>query len=597
MIDNIMIEPMLTSKRKFGLATIILLPFLLLGILWLFPTLDKNLWGPLWNTRLANYYLSMLAGFMALVAALFTAITLSRSQTTRNIFLSFGFFSFGFLFLVSSASTPSIISDSPSNLAFIWALYISYPLAGIFFALSGIYWSPAKSRWIVKRRHILGVSLALSLILFTVGAYLYPVIIQELRPYGKTSQIILSAIAFLTLTWAAWRTHTSEWEKDRRVARRLIVAMGLLASIQALFTWETFGYAGWLLYLPLTILALAFALSAILTRFKDANDVPLAYYFAALGSIIIAALSLASAELAWYLLTNGPGIHRTLLIPLSLLEGALSFLLLFAIVLYLNRLIVERTQALRREQGKRNELTQLIVHDLKSPLTVILSGMDLLSKESLGELTETQKSLLVNLEQSGQGILRLINDLLDVERLEEGALHLNKTAINLTRLLEDQVESFQILAGTHKQKLSLTIDTSLPDIRVDKRLFNRILDNLISNALKFTPEGGEIRVNAAANGDTLDIWVADSGPGVPDSEREQLFEKFAQMKGHERRGAGLGLTFCRMVAEAHKGTLTIEDGQLGGALFRISLPYDEVVVIDEGLTLQQFSDLVLDAAK
>jgi signal transduction histidine kinase len=592
-----MIEPILTSKRKFTLTAIILLPFLLLGILWLFPTLDKNLWGPLWNTRLANYYLSMLAGFMALVAALFTAITLSRSQTTRNIFLSFGFFAFGFLFLVSSASTPSIISDSPSNLAFIWALYISYPLAGIFFALSGIYWSPAKSRWIIERRHILGVSLALSLILFTVGAYLYPQIIETLRPYGKISQIILSIIAFLTLTWAAWRTHRSQWEKDRHVARRLIVAMGLLASIQALFTWETFGYVGWLLYLPLTILALAFALSAILTRFKDTNDVPLAYYFAALGSILTAALSLASAELAWYLLTNGPGIHRTLLIPLSLLEGALSFLLLFAIVLYLNRLIVERTQALRREQHKRNELTQLIVHDLKSPLTVILSGMDLLSKESLGELTEAQKRLLVNLEQSGQGILRLINDLLDVERLEEGALFPNKTIFNLTHLLENRVERFQVLAGTHKQTLSLTMDASLPDIRVDKRLFSRVLDNLISNALKFAPEGGEIQVNATANGESVDIWVADNGPGIPDSEREQIFEKFAQMKGHERRGSGLGLTFCRMVTEAHKGTLTIEDSPLGGALFRISLPYDEVVVVDENLTLQEFSDLILDAAK
>ena len=534
---------------------------------------------------------------MALVAAFFTAVTPNGGQTTRNIFLSYGFFSFSFLFLVSSASTPTIILDSTSSLAFIWALYISYPLAGIFFVLSGIHWPPAKSRWIIERRHVLGISLSLALILFTFAAYAYSGILEAVWSYGKTSQITLSAIAFLTLSWAAWRTHKSQWETDRRVARRLMVAMGLLATTQAVFTWGTFGHVGWLLYLPLTVLALAFALSAILTRFKDANDVPLAYYFAALGSILIAALSLASAEAAWYILTNGPGIHRALLIPLSLLEGALSFLLLFAIVLYLNRLIVERTQALRQEQGKRSELTQLIVHDLKSPLTVILSGMDLLSKESLGELTETQKRLLINLEQSGQGILRLINDLLDVERLEEGALFPNKTAINLARLLENRVERFQVLAGVHKQTLSLTMDSSLPEIRVDKRLFSRVLDNLISNALKFTPEGGEIRVKAAANGNSVDIWVADNGPGVPDSAREKIFEKFAQIKGHERRGAGLGLTFCRMVAEAHKGTLTIEDSPLGGALFHVSLPYDEVVVVDEGLTLEEVSHLRLEAAR
>ena len=589
-----MIEPMLTSKRKFTLAAIILLPFLLLGILWLFPTLDKNLW--VWNTRLANYYLGMLTSFMALVAALFTAVTLNHSQTTRNIFLSFGFFSFGSLFLLSSASTPSIILDTPSNLAFIWALYLSYPLAGIFFVLSGVYWSPAKSRWIIKRRHTLGASLFLVLILFAFAAYSYSEILEELRPYGKISQIILSATAFFTLSWAAWRTHMSQWEANRRVARRLIVAIGLMASIQTLFIWGNFGYTSWLLYLPLTILALIFALSAILTRFKAANDVPLAYYFAALGSILIAALSLASAETAWFVLTNGSGIHRALLIPLSLLEGALSFIFLFAIVLYLNRLIVDRTQAYRREQSKRNELTQLIVHDLKSPLTVILSGMDLLNSENLGELTETQKRLLVNLEQSGQGILRLINDLLDVERLEGGALYPNKTTVNLTHLLESRVEHFQIIAGTHKQTLSLTMAAPLPNIRVDKRLFSRVLDNLISNALKFTPEGGEIQVSAAVNGGSLNICIADSGPGVPEADREQIFEKFAQMRGHERRGAGLGLTFCKMVTEKHNGTLTIEDSPLGGALFRISLLMQEVAV-DAEPVYQKCNDLVLEAVK
>lgn len=591
-----MIEPLITAKRKFALTTIILLPFLCLSIFWLFPTLDYNLWGPVWAARLTNYYLGLIAGFMALIAALFTAVTLSTSQTTRNIFLSFGFFSFSMLFLVSSAATPGIVIDDPSNLAFIWALYVSYPLAGMFFVLSGFYWSPDKIQWIIARRHFLGISLFLLIIFSSIIAYAAPDIPVGLRPLGKPLQIFLSTFAFISLIWAAWRTHISAWEKDRRVARRLIVAMGLLAAIQVLFVWGDFGHISWLLYLPLTVLALGFALSAILTRFKSAHDVPLAYYFAALGSILIAALSLGSAELAWYLLTNGPGIHRTVLIPLSLVEGAVSFLVLFAIVLYLNRLIASRTDALRREQHNRSELTQLIVHDLKSPLTVILGGMDLLGKESLGPLNETQKSLLTNLEQSGQGILRMINDLLDVERLEEGVLPLNKTTINLTRMLQDHVNNLQILAGTHKQRLSLNVIPSLPPIRADKRLLGRVLDNLITNALKFTPDEGEIQVHAAVNGKALDIWVADNGPGVPLDAREHIFEKFAQVKGHERRGAGLGLTFCKMVTEEHGGSLTIEDSPLGGASFRMSLPLEIIVIEEEDPAFQEYSDLMLGTA-
>ncbi len=585
-----MIEPFLSLKRKFISVAIILLPVLLLVFFRLFPGLDKNLW-PFWQVHLANYYLSMLAGFMALVAALFTAVTPNRSWTTRTFFLSCGFFSFGWLLLMSSLFTPGIILNRPDHTAFVWPLYISYLAAGFFFALAGVHWSPARSRWLIKRCRLWGAGLFLALFLFALMIYANPEALSRLRPYGKTGQITVSVMAFLTLLWAAWRTYHAQWEANRRVTRRLVVAMGLMASVQVLFVWGAFGYITWLLYLPLTVLALVFALAAILVRFKDASDVPVVYYFAALGSIFIAAISLASAEASWFVLTNGPGARRAILIPLSLAEGALSFFLLFGIVIFLNRLITERTQALRQEQRKHNELTQLIIHDLKSPVTVILSGMNLLAQEQLGELTEAQKRLLVNLEQSGQGILHLIDDLLDVERLEEGILYLNQSTVNLARLLEERVESFQVLAGIHQQTLSLVVEAPLPDVRVDKRLLERLLNNLIANALKFTPAGGEIQVSATAGSDSLDIWVMDSGPGVPAGEREKIFEKFIQVKGYERRGAGLGLTFCRMVAEAHGGTLVIEDSPLGGAAFHISLPYDELVVLDEGLTLQEFTAL------
>ena len=241
----------------------------------------------------------------------------------------------------------------------------------------------------------------------------------------------------------------------------------------------------------------------------------------------------------------------------------------------MNRLINERNEALRREQHLRSELTQLIVHDLKSPLTVILSGMNLLRKENLGSLSETQKRLLVNLEKSGDDILHMINDLLDVERLEAGALTLQKSLIDAPTLLHSQLEENQILASTHKQTLTFSHDANLPQIRVDKGLIIRVFANLLSNALKFTPEGGSVATFIACQNNQLVISIADSGPGVPPHERERIFEKFAQVEGGERRGAGLGLTFCKMVAEAHDGNLTVHDSELGGALFRLTLPFSE----------------------
>ncbi|MCA9955840.1 MAG: hypothetical protein KC434_14020, partial [Anaerolineales bacterium] len=327
-------------------------------------------------------------------------------------------------------------------------------------------------------------------------------------------------------------------------------------------------------------------------------DVQLSRYFAALGSILIAGLSLVSAEIGFRWLNTGIGVNRTSLIPLSIAQGTLSFIILYVIVFYLNQLINERNEALRREQHLRSELTQLIVHDLKSPLTVLLSGMNLLSKESLGSLTETQRRLIVNLEKSGDDILQMINDLLDVERLEAGALKLQKTLTDSHALLQKQIDESKILASTNKQELILVQEHRLPQIRVDRGLISRVFANLLSNALKFTPESGKVQVEISQQNQELCITVADSGPGVPAHERQRIFEKFAQVEGGERRGAGLGLTFCKMVAEAHGGSLTVEESKLGGALFCLTLPFsEEEVYLAEEIAQPQsksYGDWALD---
>ena len=165
------------------------------------------------------------------------------------------------------------------------------------------------------------------------------------------------------------------------------------------------------------------------------------------------------------------------------------------------------------------------------------------------------------------------------------------------QLLKNQTEESKILASTNKQKLFFTHDAKLPQIRVDKGLITRVFANLLSNALKFTPDRGTVKVHIAKGVGELVITVADSGPGVPKHERDRIFEKFAQVEGGERRGAGLGLTFCKMVVEAHGGNLTVSESELGGALFQLTLPFseEEAILFEEmALPPASYADWALD---
>ena len=140
------------------------------------------------------------------------------------------------------------------------------------------------------------------------------------------------------------------------------------------------------------------------------------------------------------------------------------------------------------------------------------------------------------------------------------------------KMLRETVNEFQIIASTNKQDLQLIGPNILDSIAADRRLLQRVIHNILSNALKFTPENGRIHILTETENGFFVINVEDNGPGIPEHERERIFEKFAQIDGVERRGAGLGLTFCKMVVEAHGGFLKVKEGAMGGAQFCLGLP-------------------------
>ncbi|WP_420644173.1 ATP-binding protein [Candidatus Leptofilum sp.] len=585
-------------KRRPFTAVCLAIPMVFFALLRFFPTLDIHAWSLSWYTRLIQYYFGAFASFIALIAALFANSALGKKTSARSIFLTIGFIALSALFLFSSLATPNILIEGGSNPAFIWSIRLSLPISGLFFAASTFDWPPAAEKFIVRFRRLLWLAGLLLLMIFGIIAFGNPSILVRWMAYDPLVPNLLGALAITLLAWTAWRARVLNWYGSKVINGRLAVVFLLLAQAQFSLMLGIAGQLSWLMYHPLVIAALIVALSAILRSFQTSRDVQLSRYFAALGSILIAGLSLASVEISFRWLNTGGGVNRTSLIPLSIAQGTLSFIVLYFVVFYLNQLITERNETLRREQHLRSELTQLIVHDLKSPLTVILSGMNLMGKESLGSLTETQKRLIVNLGKSGENILQMINDLLDVERLEAGVLNLQKTLTDTAQLLRKQIEESEILASTNKQTVTFTYDKELPQIRIDKALMTRVFTNLLSNALKFTPEHGQVNVHIALKEAQLVVTVADSGPGVPADERDRIFEKFAQVDGGERRGAGLGLTFCKMVAEAHGGSLTVEESDLGGALFCLVLPFkpeESLLFTDENVQTQPpYSDWALD---
>jgi two-component system, OmpR family, sensor histidine kinase KdpD len=195
-----------------------------------------------------------------------------------------------------------------------------------------------------------------------------------------------------------------------------------------------------------------------------------------------------------------------------------------------------------------------------------------LSSGYLGPLSPQQTSVLKRAERSNRNILEMIETLLDVERLEVGALALKWREIQMVPWLRVSLSDWEIVAAGRDVSIHIAIPDELPPVHGDMALLQRLLDNLISNALNFTPEAECVEVAAWAEEACLVIRVADHGPGVPECERERIFHKFAQVEGGQRRGSGLGLTFCRMVAEAHQGSIEVSDNPSGGAIFSLRLP-------------------------
>ncbi len=225
---------------------------------------------------------------------------------------------------------------------------------------------------------------------------------------------------------------------------------------------------------------------------------------------------------------------------------------------------------------KHEEFMAMVVHELRAPLTVIKGMADLLitNKE---RLKEGQKDdLLAQIRTSSVEVLTIVNDLLDETKMDLAKFKIDKREGNLSKVLKAEASKYSKLAEEKGLKFTSSVDKTLPKFNFDSVKVTQVMNNLISNSLKFTKEGS-INVKAELVEDTVQVSVEDTGKGVPDEKKSKLFQKFVQLESSEPTagpGTGLGLVISKAIVEAHGGKIWIEDNKPQGARFVFTLPVD-----------------------
>ena len=239
----------------------------------------------------------------------------------------------------------------------------------------------------------------------------------------------------------------------------------------------------------------------------------------------------------------------------------------------LDNVFHEMAGALAEAEKLKTDLFNMVSHDLRTPLTSIEGSLSYLTSKSDAAMPAEARELVERAERNARQLLRLVNDLLDIQKLSAGKLPLKLTEVRLTDVFENAAVSVNALAKQQK----ITIEADLKDLTVysDKERLLQVFINLLSNAIKFSPPESKISVSAMA--DNNDVWIkfADRGRGVPPDQLALIFEPFHQVSSTDsenRKGSGLGLSICREIISAAGGSLSVESELGKGTTFTIRLP-------------------------
>lgn len=239
----------------------------------------------------------------------------------------------------------------------------------------------------------------------------------------------------------------------------------------------------------------------------------------------------------------------------------------------LDNVFHEMSDALEEASRYKQEMLAMVSHDLRSPLMSVQVSLALLNSGALGDLPKPASKEVSVAEKNASRLIKMINDLLDIERLESGRFELDLKEGDLLEVIDRAVASIDSLTRL-KNVVVKTSDESVSAV-FDADRIEQVLINILSNAVKFSPEGGEIAVSLARRRQAAEIRISDRGPGIAPDKRDIIFERFRQTgadKDIEKSGSGLGLAIAKALISEHSGAITVEDNQPCGTVFVVSLP-------------------------
>ncbi|HYR38879.1 MAG TPA: HAMP domain-containing sensor histidine kinase, partial [Methylomirabilota bacterium] len=214
-------------------------------------------------------------------------------------------------------------------------------------------------------------------------------------------------------------------------------------------------------------------------------------------------------------------------------------------------------------------------HELRTPLNAVIGFSEVLLERMFGEVNPKQEEYLNDILSSGKHLLSLINDILDLSKIEAGRMELESQPFDLPAALDNALTLIRERAARHGLRLEVTVDPGLGEVKGEERKVKQVLLNLLSNAVKFTPEGGKISLSASLSDGMAEISVADTGVGIAPEDQEAIFEEFRQVGSdyaRKREGTGLGLALARRLVALHGGKLWVESEPGKGSTFTFTLP-------------------------
>jgi PAS domain S-box-containing protein len=243
--------------------------------------------------------------------------------------------------------------------------------------------------------------------------------------------------------------------------------------------------------------------------------------------------------------------------------------------------VIQDISHLKELDKMKSEFIAMVAHELRAPIAAVEQQLTVILNKMAGEVTQKQEQLLSRAKERTKGLLTLIKDLLDLSKIEAGKMVQYKEPLSLQEVIQRVVDLMKAEADAKKLDLQFSTSTEIPLIQADRNSMEGIFTNLISNAIKYTPEGGKIGVTLSEEGGFVKASVLDTGIGIKKEDLPRIFDKFYRVKTIETRqivGTGLGLSIVKSIVDAHLGSISVESEEGGGTIFTVLLPKESMPV-------------------